>query len=579
MKNGKNKFKTKISILLIGFIITTYPLSTFNIEASVNDSYNSITNSSEQIPWTWTQTEVVSTESTDDSSMPSMKVDSNGNVHITWYERSSYGGSGTDDDIFYKCWNASTNSWTVTEVVSTESNESSLDPSIDTDSKGNVHIAWNDGTNYTNCGTDDDIFYKCWNASTTSWTVTEVVSTESVESSQSPSLEVDLASNIHITWDDGTNYTNCGTDDDIFYKCWNASTTSWTMTEVVSTVSNDGSYYPYIATDSALNVYIVWEDRENYTNCGTDSDIFYIKRNYSTSIWSVTEVVSTESTSASVYPKIAIDLFDSAHIVWMDSTDYLSSGTEPDIFYKRWDNQTSSWTVTEVVSAESTGQSIFEHLTTDIEGNAHVTWVDGTNILGSGPEYDIFYKYWDASTNLWTGTRLISSESTSYCGNSAIASDLAGHIHICWADSTNYTNSGDDYDIFYKIFAGPPRAPELSPILPNPTHVATVFLDWNDVPGASLYYIYRSTSNILSVESLTPIGNNVTHFYNDTLPAMGTFYYVIVANNFYGNSTLSNCWNIVYIPVVNEFGTISSLILGAFTFLTVIIVIRKKKLK
>ena len=50
----------------------------------------------------WSVTEVVSTESTSDSTWPSLAVDSSDVMHVAWDDQTDYGGSGSDDDIFYK---------------------------------------------------------------------------------------------------------------------------------------------------------------------------------------------------------------------------------------------------------------------------------------------------------------------------------------------------------------------------------------------------------------------------------------------------------------------------------------------
>jgi hypothetical protein len=140
-------------------------------------------------------------------------------VHITWQDYTDYGGSGTDTDIFYKHWNATTATWTTTEVVSTESSNSSYrGPTLAADGSGNVHITWGDDTNYGGSGTDIDIFYKYWNATTATWTTTEVVSTESTGDSEAPTIAADGSGNVHIAWHDYTDYGSSGTDRDIFYK-------------------------------------------------------------------------------------------------------------------------------------------------------------------------------------------------------------------------------------------------------------------------------------------------------------------------------------------------------------------------
>jgi len=106
----------------------------------------------------WTATEVISTESTDGSDYPSLAVDPDGNIHVAWYEDTDYGGSGADRDIFYKA--KIDGSWTTTEVISTESTDPSYVPSLAVDPDGNIHVAWFDDTDYGGAGTDPDVFYK-----------------------------------------------------------------------------------------------------------------------------------------------------------------------------------------------------------------------------------------------------------------------------------------------------------------------------------------------------------------------------------------------------------------------------------
>ena len=525
--------------------------------------------------------EVVSTESTSASSQASLTVDSDGNIHIAWQDTTDYAGSGTDWDIFYKYWNATSSAWNTTEVVSSESIGLSAAPSLAVDTDGNVHITWQDTTDYAGAGTDCDIFYKYWNATSSSWTTTEVVSTESTGKSYHPSLAVDSDGNVHIAWDDQTAYAGAGGDYDIFYKRWNTSTSSWTTTEVVSTESTSLSAEPSLAVDPDGNVHIAWYDDTIYLGAGGDRDIFYKYWNATSSAWNATEVVSTESIGDSWHPSLAVDLLGYVHIAWEDYTDYAGAGGDWDIFYKYFDTSTEFWNATEVVSTESTHLSYYASLAVDTFGYVHIAWEDLTDYAGAGGgDWDIFYKYWDASSFAWNATEVVSTESTDHSYFPSLAVDTFGYVHIAWEDETDYAGSGTDLDVFYKLFAGPPTAPILSPILPNPTDSATISLDWNYVPGASLYYIYRSTTDILSVEGLTPIGNTVTSSYVDILPIEGTFYYVIVATNFVGNSTLSNCESVVYeLPVIYEFGAISGLIFATFAFLIVILRTRKKKSK
>ena len=90
---------------------------------------------------------------------PSLAVGPDGAVHVAWVDSADYRGSGGDVDIFCKSYLPNIG-WTVAEVVSTESSADSSSPSLAVGPDGTVHIAWVDQTDYRGSGTDADIFYK-----------------------------------------------------------------------------------------------------------------------------------------------------------------------------------------------------------------------------------------------------------------------------------------------------------------------------------------------------------------------------------------------------------------------------------
>ncbi len=76
-----------------------------------------------------------------------------------------------------------------------------------------------------------------------------------------------------------------------------------------------------------------------------------------------------------------------------------------------------------------------------------------------------------------------------------------------------------------------------------------------------MYYVYRDVNFILSVDHLDPIASTSTNSIIDTLPYTGIFYYVIVADNFHYNSSLSNCVYVEYsVTHIREFAISVSLI-------------------
>ena len=402
--------------------------------------------------WNRTKTQIVSKDSTLDSGYPSIAIDNMGNIHVVWQDKTNYDNSGTDQDIFYKMFNVTTQSWTTTQVVSTESTATSEFPSLAIDSKNNVHVVWDDATDYSNAGTDYDIFYKMFNTTTQSWTTTQVVSTDSTTTSDFPSLAIDSQNNVHVVWEDLTDTNAAGSDWDIFYKVYSATTQTWSNLKVVSTESTAGSYTPNIAIDSKDNVHVVWYDTTDYGGSGVDGDIFYKMFDSNTKTWGTTIVVSTDSTSDSAKPKIAIDTQNNVHVVWEDYTDYAGSGgADYDIFYKLYSPLTKTWSTTQVVSTESTGYSLDPSLITDSQNNVHVIWQDYTNYAGSGNDADIFYKMYNLTASAWGPTQVVSIESTQPSNHPNIAIDSQDNLHVVWDDTTDYAGAGADADIFYNL--------------------------------------------------------------------------------------------------------------------------------
>ena len=479
----------------------------------------------------WTTTEVVFNESTDLSYTPKITIDNAGNVHLAWYDHTDYNGSGTEPDNFYRLWNATMHAWSPVEVVSLEHTGSSIIPSITVDENGHVHLAWTDNTNYNGAGGDDDIFYKRWNATTGTWTPTVVVSNVSSDDSFRPQIVVDVNGHLHVVWQDITNYNGSGSDWDLFYRCWNATTDTWTVPQVVTNESTINSGQPAMAVDSYGTVHVVW--RELF---GGHENIFYKYWNATIKAWSGAELISTESAFDTWVPKIAVDGSKHAHVVWWEVDAY--------IFHKRRNATTGNWTATELVSTESSSYTVEPSITTDLDGNVHVAWRDGTNLDGAGSDGDIFYKYWNATTGNWTLTEVVSTESTGTSSKPTIAVDGAGCVHVAWEDYTDYQGAGSDCDIFYKKTAGIPNATVLASIIPNPDDDGIIDLYWNDLVGATIYYVYRDVSPITSVTGLMAIAAVASNTYQDKITINGTYHYVVVAGNAAGNSSISNCENV-----------------------------------
>lgn len=326
----------------------------------------------------WSDTEVVSTESTGISTTPSVTVDSNGNIHVAWYDETDYSGSGNNLDIFYKM-KTENGDWTTTEVVSIDSNNSGVlydsPPAIITDQSGNLHIAWRD----TFIVEEDyffNIFYRL-KPKEGLWSETVLI-TSATNYCSRPTLAVDSYGDLHIVWRDPY----------IYYK-FKPNGGAWSDTEIIP-IETECGLYPSLTVDGFDTLHLVWDYFSDFGGSGDDDDVFYIYKPYNGE-WSDTELVSTESDYHSRFPNIAVDIEGTVHVAWFDFSDYLFSGNDGDVFYKM-KTKDGDWTITEVVSKDCESPSLIGGIAVDLNGLIHVVWSDSTNISGAGADQDVFYR-------------------------------------------------------------------------------------------------------------------------------------------------------------------------------------------
>ena len=89
------------------------------------------------------------------------------------------------------------------------------------------------------------------------------------------------------------------------------------------------------------------------------------------------------------------------------------------------------------------------------------------------------------------------------------------------------------------------QPPVLDPILPNPSRDGLINLNWSCIGNVTIFHVYRNTSLITSVSGLIPIASVTTYNYTDNITTNGVYYYVIVSENDLGNSSISNCENVI----------------------------------
>ncbi len=297
----------------------------------------------------WGAVELVSTESSASSYIPSIVVDSNGVIHVSWEDLTDYLSCGGDSDIFYK-YRSLSDVWSTSQVVSDSSTAQSTEVIIALAEQGSINFVWEDDTDYAGAGIDQDIFFrKLYNGFIT-WSLVSVVSSESTAASYSPVISNEAEGFFHVVWYDITNYDGAETDQDIFYKSCSTSSNTWSMTEVVSIESPETSFNCDLVVDEGDHVFVVWRESMNIGGVGDSDNVFFKCLDLNTKTWSPYTVLTYDHDSYGDRPKIDIDSLGHLYVIWLDSTDHLlGSGTDTDLFYKKFVGSPETPTLNSIV--------------------------------------------------------------------------------------------------------------------------------------------------------------------------------------------------------------------------------------
>lgn len=580
----------KKRVLLVFTILLLFSLQmnmSYTYSFQNQEEKNLVINEYDYSNWFWTDIEVL-TGGDDDSFNIEMVVDEMNNIHFIWQDDTDdLAGSGSDLDLFYMNWNFATETLSSIELVSTEGSSISEGGKLAIDTDGNIHVVWLDSADLLGAGgTDMDVFYRMRSVSGV-WSSYELLSDVSDSNAQELTITGDSFDNIYVAWSDPTDVGDLGgTDRDIFYNVYDDGTDTWKGMTLVADDSSSVSVEPCLAVDSKDYIHLVWTDSTDILGAGSDYDIFYMKLLSSFSIWSSTQVVSKESTDDSRDGIMCIDSEDSIHVVWYDETDYLSSGTDLDIFYKYYDSLKSSWTPTEVLSVYADAPSALPIIAVDDSDTLHLVWEDQTDYGGIGSDWDIVYQYKDKNSNQWSQLALVSLDPDSESYVPTILVDKFNHIHIAWYDNTDYLGSDADYDIFYRKFVGPPEVTILTPFASDIIEVGNLTLTWQEVNSAENYQVFRDRAYIYSTSALSPIATVSELRFTDTLDLSGDYYYTVIATNRFGESDSSNIESVTVLEPSGLFQSIKlgeifmlAGILGGFQLIlfTIVIVIFRKK--
>lgn len=288
----------------------------------------------------------------------SMAVDSNGDLHIVYYD-------GTNEAIKYATDESGSWVYSPLDIVGT-----ATDTSIAVDSNDIVSIAYYEGTNgYLKYATQVD----------GSWAFTTLDS--SGDAGAYPSLAFDSNDNAHISYWDSTNF-------ELMYVTDVSG--SWVIDTLDST--DDVGKWTSIGIDSEDKVHISYYD-------STNGDLKYATDVSGT--WEYSPVDS--SGTLGTYSSLIIDSSDDIHISYYD-------GMVGDLKYAN--DETGFWTITTVDSVGNVG--MHNSIALDSNDDVHISYYD------YAPNYD--FKYATHSSGSWDRTIVDSDGNVGGFGSMVISS-------------------------------------------------------------------------------------------------------------------------------------------------------------
>ena len=352
-----------------------------------------------------------------DAINPAVKIDSSGNIHVTW------GDAASSAQIYHTYFNGT--DWLTLDGDLNISKDgtgfgkalsSSFRPEMDFNSSGETFIVWN--TFFPGQTTQDEIHMKFFDGSTWNVLGDYNISKSYAEDSTGADIAINSNGRPSIVWSEGTS----SADFNIFYAAWNG--TAWKDANANDFNANiiDASVFrstvksanPQMAIDSSNNVHVVWEE-----DAGTSSEIYYSKFNgtdwVTASGVNGAENISNTSSKLSLTPAIALTSDGKPHVTWRDAN-YSTNG----ILHIYWNG--SSWTsLDQNTIVTNTGTLNFNpRIAMDSNDKPYIVWHNTTASIK-----EVQMKYWNGSQWIQKGGSTDLNVSSTGTGITSQFADIA----------------------------------------------------------------------------------------------------------------------------------------------------------
>ncbi len=351
------------------------------------------------------------------SENPRITIDTRGNIHIVWQDGKASPVNPTDYTLTYGIFYKQFDGINWSEDLDLSEEPTASYPILGIDAHDRIHVIWQD----SRAGDTVDLFYKIYDEA--GWSANQQIThgkgiLPGSGLAERPTLTVDYQNQLHCAWGDNRISMN---NYEIFYKTYNEE--SWSDDQRLTNVWGK-SKNPSITVDSQNNLHLVYEDdREG------NKELYY-KTKSNSGTWSEDERL-TDAEKASILPVIVADSQDNLHVLWIDQRH-----GNWEVFYKI--RTKAGWGSDQRLTAGNFARSLAA--TIDTRDNLHVVYYDAQQ--GTHAIY-----YLMKSEVGWSSERPLVAERSTKMRNPSIITDSYGNLHMTWCDERDGVEKSE---IYYK---------------------------------------------------------------------------------------------------------------------------------
>jgi hypothetical protein len=412
--------------------------------------------------------------------------------------------------------------WSGTErdqIISEDDNMMGWYTRMAVDSNGKIHVVWNE--RIVNLPSQQEIHYSSSTDNGRTWSAMSgdiVISyNDGVNAENGSAIAVDSEDNLYVVWSEA----DAGYKE-IHYSISADGGATWsgrTADHILSYPGPNDANNPAMAIDHNDVIHIVW----NQTWSSGTAEICYSRSTDGGSSWSsqtAESIISYPDGQAASYPDIAVGPNNEIAVVFKENHDTSSTYNVINITMSTDGGLTWTGTTTDHPVSRAIRIAQYPHVKIDPDGNIHVNW-QGTQNIVSPFHYEMFYSRSTDGGNTWSGLatdRIISyyQEGGGSVSNPNLGMDHCGdlfavwdeyytgttnEIHISTSTDAGVTWSGENQD---EIISFPDGHPAYRPFLTAGID-DTLHVTWNEVTNTSYYQIHYSRGDAACIPSAEPI--------------------------------------------------------------------------